>query len=66
MKSQNVTLFFLTCLLTCVLTSCKKDYVYECGSMYDTTYTTIHDTKKKAIAKCDEIITRGTGTCKIK
>jgi hypothetical protein len=62
MKSQIITLF----LLTCVLTSCKKDYACECESIYETTTVTIHDTKKKAIAKCNETIVIGTGTCKIK
>jgi hypothetical protein len=66
MKSQKITLFLLTWVSTCVLTSCKKDYVCECVSIYGTTNTTIHDTKKKAVAKCDETISQGSATCKIK
>ena len=66
MKSQKITLFLLTCVPTCVLTSCKKDYVCECVTIYNTTNTTIHDTKKKAEAKCEETILAGGGTCKIK
>ena len=66
MKSQKISLFLLTFVSTCVLMSCKKDYVCECVTIYNTTKTTIHDTKKKAVAKCDETILAGGGTCKIK
>jgi hypothetical protein len=52
-------------LLTCVLTSCKKDYQCACETLYGNNNYTIHNTKKKADEQCKATATFD-GHCSLK
>ena len=50
-------------------TACKKDYTCECNTLFGTSISTIHNTKKKATKECAEKPTFSNSqesNCKIK
>jgi hypothetical protein len=60
-KNQKILILIILFLSS----SCKKEHICECKSIYKITYKTIKNTKTKARQECEATLVTGLGSCKL-